>query len=233
MTTNDTPAYRVISIGTLAAHPLWDERGEVRSGHATCTLISAGDRHILVNPGLPTQALQARLGERTNIKAEQITDVFLTSFSTDHRRGLSMFEQARWLVHEPERDAARQRLQQLHSEAQGTGDRELMQWYEAELALLERFEIPPDKIEDNVDLFPMPGATPGTCGLLLPLPRLTVLICGDAVPTIEHLEQGQVLNNCMDVEQARESFREAVEIADVLILGRDNIALNPLRAATM
>ena len=56
-----------------------------------------------------------------------------------------------------------------------------------------------------------------------------MLVCGDAVATQEHLEQGKVLPYCHDVEQAQQSFAEAIEIADLLIPGRDNISLNPLR----
>ena len=58
---------------------------------------------------------------------------------------------------------------------------------------------------------------------------MTVLVCGDAIPTFEHLSQGKVLPGCVSIETAQESFKEAVENADVLILGRDNLALNPLR----
>ena len=61
------------------------------------------------------------------------------------------------------------------------------------------------------------------------LPTRTVLIAGDAVATIEHLEQGKVLPHCVNLAQAQESFKEAIEIADVIIPGRDNIVLNPLR----
>ena len=86
-----------------------------------------------------------------------------------------------------------------------------------------------DSIAPRVDLFPLPGVTAGTCGLLLAFPGSTVLICGDAIPTIEHLTQGKVLPTAASIAQAQESFKEAVEIADVLILGRDNLALNPLR----
>ena len=67
--------------------------------------------------------------------------------------------------------------------------------------------------------------------MLLLLPRATALICGDAVATVEHLQQGKVLPGCFNVDQARESFAEAVEIADLLIPGRDNLTLSPLRLA--
>ena len=38
-----------------------------------------------------------------------------------------------------------------------------------------------------------------------------------------------MLSGAADVEQARESFQEAVEIADVLIPGRDNLIVNPTK----
>ena len=36
-----------------------------------------------------------------------------------------------------------------------------------------------------------------------------------------------------DLEKARESFKEAVEIADFLVLGRDNLVTNPIRPLGM
>ena len=51
---------------------------------------------------------------------------------------------------------------------------------------------------------------------------------GDMV--VPGMLQGKVLPGCYDVELAQESFREVIEIADLLILGRDNVALNPLRS---
>jgi hypothetical protein len=42
--------FRIISIGTLAQHPLWGERTPVRTGHATTTLVRSGDRFILSIP---------------------------------------------------------------------------------------------------------------------------------------------------------------------------------------
>ena len=52
---------------------------------------------------------------------------------------------------------------------------------------------------------------------------------GAAGSTIEHLRERKVLPNAGDVEAARASFSEAVEIADAMILGRGNFVLNPLR----
>ena len=84
----EAPDYRIISIGTLAAHPLWDERVEVRTGHATTTLITTPEHRILVDPGLPGAMVEAHLSERSPVRADDITQVFLTSFRADHTRGL-------------------------------------------------------------------------------------------------------------------------------------------------
>ncbi len=223
--------YAIISIGTLSAHPLWNERIAVRTGHATTTLVQTERANILVDPALPAPVLVARMSERTTVKPDEVTHVFLTSLGAEGRRGLSVFEEATWFVYEPELSVARTRLKEDLQEARGARDTELIGHYEKEAGLLERCEPAPDRLAQGIDLFPLPGVTPGTCGLLLAMPRLTVLICGDAVPTTEHLEQGKVLPYCHNVEQAQESFADAVEIADLLILGRDNIVPNPLRRA--
>jgi glyoxylase-like metal-dependent hydrolase (beta-lactamase superfamily II) len=219
--------YRVISIGTLAAHPLWDEGADARTGHATTTLLSVDSgTHILVDPSLPATALLARLGERSPIRASQITHVFLTSADSLHHRALGVFEGAQWLAHETELKAARAAVAAQIDEAH---DDQLLALFRDELAVLDRCRPAPDKLANGVDLFPLPGVTPGTCGLLLPLPAATLLVCGDAVPTVEHLRQGKVLPTCYDVQQAQESFAEAIQIADILIPGRDNVTVNPIR----
>lgn len=254
------PSVRVISIGALSAHPLWGERGAVRTGHATTTLITTGAARILVDPGLPPTVLGARLAERANMGFRDITHVFLTSFHPDARRGLMAFEHATWLISEAEREAVgvaiATRLRDLiergaqasdpgedgeddvgragDASAEGgedhvhamTRERAVL---EREVALLTRCEAAPDELAPRVDLFPLPGVSPGSSGVLIEGSRATILICGDTIPTVEHLERGQVLTSAADVERARESFREAVEIADALVLGRDNMILNAMK----
>lgn len=226
--------YRVISIGTLSSHPLWGESHAVRTPHATTTLIRAGDRRLLVDPGLPGAALGARLHERSGLRPGDVTDVFLTHFRPAHRGGLSLFDHARWWIAEAEREAVGGHLvEQLDRAADEETRRVLVQ----EIALLKRCQPAPDKLLPGpgagagagVDLFPMPGYTPGTCGLLLSLPTATVLIASDAVPTIEHLERGQVLQGSYDANIAIESMKEAIEIADWIIPGHDNIVPNMTR----
>ncbi|MFG0252039.1 MAG: MBL fold metallo-hydrolase [Phycisphaerales bacterium JB038] len=220
---------RVISIGALAANHLWNEPAPVRTGHATTTLIEAGEACILVDPGLPPQVLTARLSERANRTPEQITQVFLTSFNPDTCRGIEAFGKADWLIGEAERETIGVNLVEQVKRAHAGEDEELRDALGHDVAVLQRCQAAPDTLAPGVDLFPLHGATPGLTGLIISEPNTTTLICGDAIPTTEHLEQGSVLRSCFDVAKAQESFREAVEIADVLILGRDNLTINPTR----
>jgi glyoxylase-like metal-dependent hydrolase (beta-lactamase superfamily II) len=220
---------RIISIGTLAFNHLWGETQPVRTGHATTTLIEVEDAKILVDPGLPDRALVAHLGERANLKPGDVTHVFLTSFQPDTCRGLRAFDHATWWVSEREREAVGGELIGRVREAHEHDDQELIELLTPDIAVLERCKPAPDALATGVDLFPLPGVTPGLTGLLLAEPNTTTLVCGDAITTVEHLERGSVAKQCFDIEQAQESFREAIEIADQLVLGRDNLVVNPTR----
>ncbi|MCA3005411.1 MAG: MBL fold metallo-hydrolase [Planctomycetaceae bacterium] len=218
---------RIVSIGALSAHPLWGEKEAVRTGHATTTLITAGKARILVDPGLPEKAVVARLAERANLRPADITHVFLTSFHPDTHRGVGAFDHCPWLIAEAEREGTGVRLIGMLREAVQRGETPLIESLKREVAVMERCTVAGDALEQDVDLFPLPGVTPGLAGLLLATGDNTTLICGDAVATSEHLAQRKVLPLCADVEMARRSFVEAVQIADVLVLGRDNWVNNP------
>jgi glyoxylase-like metal-dependent hydrolase (beta-lactamase superfamily II) len=224
---------RVISIGALSAHPLWNEKGPVRVGHATTTLIRADKALILVDPSLPEATLAARLRERANVQPSDVTHVFLTSFRPDTHRGITACDRAEWLIHQDEREGVGQALVlQLKKLAEGemsADDRRIRESLEQDVAILQRCKVVAESIVERVDIFPMPGVTPGMCGLLIEEPRHTTVICGDAIPTVEHLEQGKVLVHAVDVDRAKASFEEAVEIADLLVLGRDNMVVNPTK----
>ena len=225
-------SFRIVSIGTLSLHPLWEEAAPTRTGHATTTLIESGDAKIIVDPGLPPAALQARLAERSPCSADDITHVFLTSFTPEHDRGLMLFPRAEWIVAERELEAAGALLDQHEERADEAGDLDTLRTVEARREVLRRVRPADDTIAPGVDLFPAPGVTPGTCGLLLPQPTRTIVIAGDAIATGEHLSEAKVLPVCSDVELAQESFREIIEIADVIVPGRDNVQLHPLRGTS-
>ena len=180
----------------------------------------------------PTRAIAS-----ANLSPGDITDVFLTSFHPETHRALPAFEKARWLINSEERESVGVQLATAlkdlvtRSESQGGVAKEesLLGMLRTEVALLQRCEPAPQSFADRVDIFPMPGVSPGLCGLVLSGARFTTVVCGDAIPTIEHLEQGKVLTSAVDIEAARASFEEALEVSDMLILGRDNIVVNPTK----
>ena len=88
--------YRIISIGALSRNELWTGEQPARTPHATTTLIRSEGQRILVDPALPPQILEARLGERAGLRLDQITDVFLTNFRPAHRGGLGGLDKAKW-----------------------------------------------------------------------------------------------------------------------------------------
>jgi len=215
----------VISIGTLSRNRLWNEADRTRTPHATTSLVRTGSRAILIDPGLPGQALAARLYERTGLRPDQIDVVFLTNFRPSHRAGLSLFTGAKLMIHEVEQASAREQLEQLIDQAPPEDvDRKLLV---EELELLESIETAPDQLAEGVDLFPLFGYTAGTCGVLVSSPTLTTLIAGDAVPTIDHFLAGQVLSDAQDIKASHEAMAEVYEIADLIVPGHDNLFVNP------
>ena len=218
----------VISIGTLSRNRLWGETQNVRTPHATTTLIRTGKRNILIDPGLPPQAIGARLFERTGLRPEQIDTVFLTNFRPSHRAGLPVFAEAKVFMHEVEQETMANRLRSLIEEAPHDDlDRAVLV---NELKLLESIRPAEDKLAEQIDLFPLFGYTAGTTGLLVAAPTSTTLIAGDAVPTLDHFLAGQIMPDAYDINAAGESMREVYEIADLIVPGHDNVFANPRSA---
>jgi glyoxylase-like metal-dependent hydrolase (beta-lactamase superfamily II) len=214
----------VISIGTLSRNLLWKENDPVRTPHATCTLIRAGKRHILIDPGLPAVVMVQRLFERTGLKPNQIDTIFLTNARPAHRGGLDAFPNAKVLMSEVEQKSTLEQLGRILAETDDADDRAVVQ---REIDIIDAASAAEDTLAPQVDLFPLPGFTAGTCGLIVAAATHTILIAGDAVATQDHLLAGQVLPNCASLDQAKESLTEVYEIADIIIPGHDNLFLNP------
>lgn len=214
----------VISIGTLSRNLIWKETEPVRTPHATCTLIRTRGRNILVDPGLTPQIIAARLFERTGLKPQDIDTVFATTARPAHRSGDHAFPNASKFMHENELQTSVRHLERLLEE---TDDAQQQQFLQREIEQLASYKPAEDKIAPQVDLFPLVGFTPGTCGLLISAATHTVLIASDAVASQDHFLAGQVLPGCFNLEQAKESLEEVYEIADIIIPGHDNLFLNP------
>jgi len=216
----------VVSIGALSHNRLWGETAAVRTSHATTTYIADGQRRILVDPSLPAAVLAARLGERTGVNLKDITDVFCTTVRPVHRRSIEAMPTARWWAGQQELDCFGRYLEQATDSADRLSS-EGAAAARAELKLLDRFSPAPDKFTEQISLFPLPGPSDGSAGLLLTPPQTTVVIAGDAALTAEHVSRGQVWRGSADLEKALASLQELLEIADIIIPGHDNLMVTP------
>ncbi|MFP3937247.1 MAG: MBL fold metallo-hydrolase [Phycisphaerae bacterium] len=220
--------FRIISIGTMSQNRLWGESRAVRTSHATTTLVVENDRRILVDPSLPAEILSARYNERTGRQLEDVTDVFCTTLRPVHRRSIAAFEHARWWTSEEELETYGRHLAHLADSA-GRLSEEDAKIVEADRRLLERFQAAEEKFTPQVNLYPLAGASPGSAGLLLTPPTQSIVIAGDAAITTDHISHGQIWQGCADTDQAGESLRDILEIADIIIPGHDNVMLSPRR----
>ena len=217
-------SYSVISIGALSRNRLWGEQEPKRAAHATTTIIWSGTTAILVDPSLPAEILRHRLDERTGLRPEQIEVVFLTTFRPVHRRALAAFGGATWLMHEPEIEAARERLTEMNMRLEEGQDEdpELARLVREERELLSRIKAADERLTPQVHLYPTAGVAPGAAGLLLAAPSRTIVIAGDAVVTQGYFEAGRVFEQVSDLEQARASLADIYELADEIVPGHDN-----------
>lgn len=220
--------YRIISIGTPANHMLWREAAPVRTQHATTTLIEDGRRRILVDPSLPTPALEARFFERTGKKLDSVTDVFCTTLRPDARRALPALSHARWWCSEAELEWYSRELLSMQESAQRLNSADA-EGVAKDLAVTKRFQPAPEKFTGQVSVYPLYGPTVGCTGLLLTPATSTIVIAGPAALTREHVEKGMVWAHCADKDQAMESLRDLLELADVIVPGFDNVVLSPRR----
>jgi glyoxylase-like metal-dependent hydrolase (beta-lactamase superfamily II) len=216
-------SFDVISIGCLSRHRLWDENQPVRASHATVTLVRDGATSILVDPSLPAQVLEKLLFDRSGLKPDRIDVVFLTCFRPVHRRGLDLFPEADVLMGEQEIESVSRHLDE--TEQHNPQDSEIQLLIGSEREILNRIKKAPDRLTPQVHLFPTPGASAGSCSLLLVPPTRTVAVAGDAVLTGAHFDAGMVFEKSFDADTAKESLRELVEIADCYVPGHDNIIL--------
>ena len=222
--------YRIINIGTLSHNLLWGESAGVRTQHATITLVTDGQRRILIDPSLPANILSAKLFERTGKGLDSITDVFCTTLRPDFRRGLSAesLGHAQWFCGETELEWYSQKLEGLNDTAERL-DAEEVANIEKEIELLRRFRPAPEKFSEQVSLYPLAGPTPGCMGLLLTPATQTIVIAGPAALTAEHVEKGMIWDECADKDAAMESLTDLLELADVIIPGFDNVMFSPRR----
>ena len=214
---------RVISIGALSHNRLWGEAAEVRTAHATTTVVVDGDRTILVDPSLPSAILAARFNERTGKHLTDVTDVFCTTLRSVHTRGVTALPQANWWASEVEIEATLGALETARITAARIADD--VTPVTDQIAILQRFRPAPERFGPQTQFYPLTGPSAGSAGLLLTPPARTVLVAGDAAVTREHLESGQVWEGCADIQAAMETLTDLIEVADVVVCGHDNLVV--------
>lgn len=201
------PRVDVLSIGTLSKNRFWDEKAPVRQEMATCTLVRCDDIKLVVDPGWPPEVLQAVLYYRAGLTPQDVTHVFVTHIDPAHVVGIALFSKARWMAHQEEI---------VYAKAEMTED-------ETMAAIIKKLRKAPDKIAPGIEIFPTPGHSPGHCSLMANTAVTTTVIAGDVILTRDYLEHGDLGPTLYNREQAEESFREVIEIADLIVPGHDNI----------
>ncbi len=197
----------VLVIGNLARNPYWNEKAEVRREYATATLVRSADVVLVVDPGWPADVLRSALFYRAGLEPATVTHVFLTHFDPAHGGGIELFDRAKWLMYEEEI-----RLVEAEPPAAAAGRK-----------VVKRLRAAPDKLAPGVDLFPTFGHTPGHTSILAYTAVQSLIIAGDAVLTRDHFEHGDLGDDPWDLEKAKESFSDVMEIADLVVPGHDNL----------
>jgi len=197
----------VIAIGSLAKNKYWNEKVPQREEYATATLVRSGDAAILVDPGWPAEVLRSGLFYRAGLEPDAVTHVFLTHFDPAHRQGIGLFPKAVWWMYAEEIAYA-----EAEPAADATAGR-----------VLSRMKAAPDKLAPGVDLFPTFGHTPGHTSLLVYTPTETTILAGDVALTRDHFEHGDLGEGPWDLEKAKASFQDVVEMADTIVPAHDNL----------
>jgi N-acyl homoserine lactone hydrolase len=202
----------VLTIGYLSRNKFWGESSDkgYRSPRCTCTLIRTNGRTIIVDPSCPPEEMLQVLDQRTGLKAEQITDVFLTHFHGDHRYGIEAFPHAKWFM--PEREIE-------HCRGQVPAE-------SPESLLLTKL-IPVDRsLMPGIEILHTPGHSEGHGSLVFACEGLTVVVAGDAAMTKDFYLARDYYFNTSDPEAAVKSIDGIARIADIIVPGHDNYFMN-------
>ena len=196
----------IITIGNLSRNRYWGESDEkaLHSVICTCSVITIGKTHIIVDPSLTDEAAMAtELKRRTGLSPSDIDTVFITHQHGDHVAGLKHFLKARWLA---------------GSEVASGLNKSALYPKQVEPAGKTLFEI--------IDVIPAPGHTPDLQILRFDFTGLSVVVAGDSVATKDFWDERRAYYNVMDPEESKRSMEKIDSIADVIVPGHDNYFLN-------
>ncbi len=183
-------------------------------GWSTITLMTLGNRRILVDTGPPSRrGLLVKAIESKGLTREDIDTVVLTHLHWDHCQNTDLFPNARVLVHPSELDYARN---------PNRGDMNSA-WYIADM--LYKMKAEPisegDEIAEGVSVIETPGHTKGHISVMADVGGDKVLITGDAMPDGGTVKRGVPYNVFWDLDDATASVEKMVDTSDVFYPGHD------------
>jgi len=199
--------FTIIGIGTLSRNKFWGETERARSGVATCTLLDAGGKRLIVDPSPAPDLMEPMLFARSGLRPAAIELVFLTHFHGDHRYGLDLFAGKPWLM------AAK-------------GIEEWKQRAPKDAELANQFVAAEERLPEGVSLFPSPGHLDGHCSLLCQTKWGRLIVAGDAVMTEEFFDAGEGFQNSVDFSRAARTIEDIKKAADLIVPGHGNYFLN-------
>lgn len=201
----------VLNIGNLSRNRFWGESDDhaVRPAWCTSTLVRTRDLTLVVDPGLPADAMAQVLDQRAGLRPDDVDAVFITHRHGDHRVGLDAFPGATWWMAAAELDSWANNAAQADSDP-------------AEAQLRTRLQPAPDQLGAGVRVITTPGHTEGHSSIRLEADEGTVIIAGDAVMTRDFLAAREVFFNTADREAARRCIEEIAATAAVVVPGHDN-----------
>ncbi len=201
------PTWRIITLGYLYNHNVWDYDPPGKRHACTTTFIESGNRRILVDPGNHSPfSLEEALVCRTSLKPEDIDTVFLTHFHKNHFSALHQFKKSVWLM-------ARTEIQWWSRQSKTSEEEKNIL---SRIIPIEEHSIP------GVEPISTPGHTHGLTSLLFETREGMVVIAGDAILTFEHFDSREPSENSEDIKEARRSIDRIAKIADLIVPGHDN-----------
>ncbi|MEV6282135.1 MBL fold metallo-hydrolase [Kribbella sp. NPDC051770] len=158
------------------------------------------------------RALRRELAER-GFEPADIDTVVLSHGHWDHIQNIDLFAGSRVVVHPAE----------LTFLANPAGPH-TPSWTSSVLAGLEITETAEgDEVLPGVQVIELPGHTPGSIGLSVATDDGTVVLTGDAVPTLDVLRSGQASGQPTGPEQANASIARVAALADFVLPGHDQL----------
>ena len=200
--------WTLLNIGQFSRNRYWGESDEksYRGAICTTTVLSHDGKHMIIDPGFDAKQMPGIINARTGLSAEDISTVYITHSHADHFMGLEIFVNA-------DIYSAPDCYEEINSQL-------------AEKSEMAKKVLPaPESPFPGVKLLPLPGHTPGLCGLLFDAAEGRVVVAGDSVMTRDFFRDARGYFNSLDFEQSTQTIKKLYDIADVIVPGHDNYFL--------